>query len=45
MAGTTSNFVEKSGALAAEAQAWVSGNLVGILVAAVIGIAIAEATM
>jgi small-conductance mechanosensitive channel len=45
MAGTTSNFVAKSSALAAEAQAWVSGNLVGILVAAAIGIAIALAML
>lgn len=45
MAATTSNFIEKSSALAAEAQAWVSGNLVGILVAAAIGIAIALAML
>ena len=43
MAGTTSNFIEKSNILASEAQAWVSGNLVGILVAASIGVAIALA--
>jgi small-conductance mechanosensitive channel len=41
MAGTNSNFVEKSSALATEAQIWVSGNMVGILVAAAIGTAIA----
>jgi len=45
MAGTTSNFIAKSSALAAESQAWVSGNLVGILVAAAIGIAIALAML
>lgn len=45
MAATTSNFVEKSSALAAEAQAWVSGNGVGILVAAAIGVAIALAML
>lgn len=45
MAATTSNFVAKSSALAAESQAWVSGNLVGILVAAAIGIAIALAML
>jgi small-conductance mechanosensitive channel len=45
MAGTTSNFVEKSSALASEAQTWVSGNLVGILIAAAIGIAIALAML
>ncbi|MEA3053496.1 MAG: hypothetical protein QOG72_2399 [Sphingomonadales bacterium] len=45
MAGTTTNFVEKSSTLAAEAQAWVSGNLVGILVAAAIGTAIALAML
>ncbi|MET1113074.1 MAG: mechanosensitive ion channel domain-containing protein [Allosphingosinicella sp.] len=45
MAGTTSNFIAKSSALAAEAQAWISGNLVGILVAAAIGIAIALAML
>jgi small-conductance mechanosensitive channel len=45
MAATTSNFIAKSSALAAESQAWVSGNLVGILVAAAIGIAIALAML
>ena len=45
MAGTTSNFVAKSSALAYEAQTWVSGNLVGILVAAAIGVAIALAML
>jgi small-conductance mechanosensitive channel len=45
MAGTTSNFVAKSGALAAESQAWVTGNLVGILVATAIGVAIALAML
>ena len=45
MAATTSNFVEKSSALASEAQAWVSGNIVGILVAAAIGTAIALAML
>ncbi|HEX8125671.1 MAG TPA: mechanosensitive ion channel family protein [Allosphingosinicella sp.] len=45
MAGTTSNFAEKSQALASEAQAWVSGNIVGILVAAAIGTAIALAML
>jgi small-conductance mechanosensitive channel len=41
MAATGTNFVEKSSLLATEAQAWVSGNIVGILVAAAIGTAIA----
>lgn len=45
MAGSNSNFVEKSSALASEAQAWVSGNMVGILVAAAIGTAIALAML
>jgi small-conductance mechanosensitive channel len=45
MAATTTNFVEKSSALAAEAQAWISGNLVGILVAAAIGTAVALAML
>ncbi|HEX8063187.1 MAG TPA: mechanosensitive ion channel family protein [Allosphingosinicella sp.] len=45
MAATTSNFMAKSGALASEVQAWVAGNLVGILVATVIGIAIALAML
>ncbi|HEX8241248.1 MAG TPA: mechanosensitive ion channel domain-containing protein [Allosphingosinicella sp.] len=45
MAATGSNFVEKSNALAAEASAWVSGNIVGILVAAAIGVAIALAML
>jgi small-conductance mechanosensitive channel len=45
MAGTGSNFFEKSSALVAEAQAWVSGNLVGILIAVTIGIAIALAML
>ncbi|HYI41440.1 MAG TPA: mechanosensitive ion channel domain-containing protein [Allosphingosinicella sp.] len=45
MAATTSNFAQRSGALASEAQAWISGNLVGILVAAAIGIAIALAML
>ncbi len=45
MAGTTSNFVQKSSALATEAQTWISGNLVGILVASAIGIAIALAML
>ncbi|HEX8572717.1 MAG TPA: mechanosensitive ion channel family protein [Allosphingosinicella sp.] len=39
------NFISKSSALAAEAQAWVSGNLVGILVATAIGVAIALAML
>jgi small-conductance mechanosensitive channel len=39
--GATGNFIAKSSALAAEAEAWVSGNAVGILVAAAIGVAIA----
>ncbi len=43
MAGPTSNFVERISALASEAEAWVGGNIVGILVAAAIGIAIALA--
>lgn len=43
--GPTANFIQKSSALAAEAQAWFSGNLVGILVAAAIGIAIALAML
>jgi small-conductance mechanosensitive channel len=45
MAGTSSNFVAKSSALAAESQAWVSGNFVGILVATAIGIAITLAML
>jgi small-conductance mechanosensitive channel len=45
MAATSSNFIAKSSALAAESQAWVSGNLVGILVAAAIGVAIALAML
>ncbi|HYJ83241.1 MAG TPA: mechanosensitive ion channel domain-containing protein [Allosphingosinicella sp.] len=45
MAGTTSNFIAKSSALAAESQAWVAGNIVGILVAAAIGVAIALAML
>jgi small-conductance mechanosensitive channel len=45
MAATGSNFIEKSNALAAEASAWVSGNIVGILVAAAIGVAIALAML
>ena len=43
--GATGNFISKSSALAAEAQAWVSGNLVGILVATAIGVAIALAML
>ena len=43
--GSTGNFISKSSALAAEAQAWVSGNLVGILVATAIGVAIALAML
>jgi small-conductance mechanosensitive channel len=45
MAANTSTFAQRSGALASEAQAWISGNLVGILVAAAIGIAIALAML
>jgi small-conductance mechanosensitive channel len=45
MAATTSNFVEKSNALAAEASAWIGGNIVGILVASAIGVAIALAML
>lgn len=45
MAATSSNFIAKSSALAAESQAWVSGNLVGILVATAIGVAIALAML
>jgi small-conductance mechanosensitive channel len=45
MAATTSNFVEKSSALAVEASTWISGNIVGILVATAIGIAIALAML
>jgi len=45
MAGTSTNFVEKSSALAAEASTWISGNIVGILVATAIGIAIALAML
>jgi small-conductance mechanosensitive channel len=41
----TGNFISKSSALATEAQAWVGGNLVGILVAAAIGVAIALAML
>jgi small-conductance mechanosensitive channel len=43
--GATGNFISKSSALATEAQAWVGGNLVGILVAAAIGVAIALAML
>ena len=43
--GATGNFISKSSALAAEAQAWVSGNAVGILVATAIGVAIALAML
>ena len=43
--GATGNFITKSSALAAEASAWVSGNIVGILVASAIGIAIAVAML
>jgi len=43
--GASGNFISKSSALAAEAQAWVSGNLVGILVATAIGVAIALAML
>ena len=43
--GATGNFISKSSALAAEAEAWVSGNLVGILVATAIGVAIALAML
>ena len=43
--GATGNFITKSSALAAEASAWVSGNIVGILVASAIGIAIALAML
>jgi small-conductance mechanosensitive channel len=39
--GATGNFISKSSALVSEAQAWFSGNLVGILLAAAIGVAIA----
>ncbi|HEX8466550.1 MAG TPA: mechanosensitive ion channel domain-containing protein [Allosphingosinicella sp.] len=45
MAGTTSNFVQKSSVLATEARTWVDGNLVGILVAAAIGTAIVLAML
>jgi small-conductance mechanosensitive channel len=45
MAGTTSNFVQKSSVLATEAQTWVDGNIVGILVAAAIGTAITLAML
>jgi small-conductance mechanosensitive channel len=45
MAATGSNFVQKSSALASEAQAWISGNIVGILVASAIGIAIGLAML
>lgn len=45
MAATHSNFAEKSSALAAEASAWVSGNIVGVLIAAAIGTAIALAML
>ena len=45
MAGTTSNLIARSSALGAEAQAWISGNLVGILVATAIGVAIALAML
>jgi small-conductance mechanosensitive channel len=43
--GSTGNFISKSSALATEAQAWVSGNAVGILVATAIGVAIALAML
>jgi small-conductance mechanosensitive channel len=43
--GATGNFISKSSALVAEAQAWVSGNAVGILAAAAIGVAIALAML
>jgi small-conductance mechanosensitive channel len=43
--GATGNFISKSSALAAEAEAWFGGNLVGILVAAAIGVAIALAML
>jgi small-conductance mechanosensitive channel len=43
--GATGDFISKSSALAAEAQAWVSGNLVGILIATAIGVAIALAML
>ena len=43
--GATGNFLSKSSALAAEADAWVSGNWAGILVAAAIGVAIALAML
>ncbi|HEX8263259.1 MAG TPA: mechanosensitive ion channel family protein [Allosphingosinicella sp.] len=43
--GATGNFLSKSSALAAEAQAWVGGNWAGILVAAAIGIGIALAML
>jgi small-conductance mechanosensitive channel len=43
--GATGNFITKSSGLATEAQAWVSGNLVGILVASAIGVAIALAML
>ncbi|HEX6375483.1 MAG TPA: mechanosensitive ion channel domain-containing protein [Allosphingosinicella sp.] len=43
--GATGNFISKSSALASEAQAWFSGNLVGILVATAIGVAIALAML
>ncbi|HEX9964724.1 MAG TPA: mechanosensitive ion channel domain-containing protein [Allosphingosinicella sp.] len=45
MAGTTSNFIEKSGVLATEARTWVDGNIVGLLVAAAIGTAIVLAML
>ncbi|HEY0131040.1 MAG TPA: mechanosensitive ion channel domain-containing protein [Allosphingosinicella sp.] len=45
MAGTTSNFVQKSSVLATEARAWVDGNIVGLLVAAAIGTAIVLAML
>ena len=43
--GANGNFIAKSSALATEAQAWVGGNLVGILVASAIGVAIALAML
>ncbi len=43
--GATGNFISKSSALAAEAQAWASGNWAGILVAAAIGVAVALAML
>ncbi|MFL6845139.1 MAG: mechanosensitive ion channel family protein [Allosphingosinicella sp.] len=46
MAGNaTTNFAQKTSALGSEAQAWFSGNLVGILIAVAIGTAIALAML